>query len=321
VTPDNFAKWLKLQGCHVIRTESTYWHSQGYRTYQAFPYHWTIQPREEELRKLLQENKAVGLRYSTPITAPVGQSSYHVVFEDSVYEIGNLSKWARKNVRRGLRNCSVEPISLERLAQEGWELQRDTLDRQGRNLKVSREDWECRCRAAVDLPGFEAWGALVKGRLGASVITFLMNDCCYMLYQQCHRDFLAVHLNNALSFIVTRTMVQRPSVRSIFYALHSLDAPASVDEFKFRMGYKAKPVRQRVVFQPWLAVLVNKASHTLVKGLLRLRPGNPTLSKCEGMMCFYLEGQRPICEQALPEPLRDLDFNNASSAGRVADAR
>ncbi len=305
MSPDIFAEWLKRQGHHIIRTESSYWHSQGPRVYQAFPYHWVIQPAEEELTKFLGQNRAIGLRYSTPLTMPLGCISYHAVYEESTYTIDNLGKSARKNIRRGLKNCRVEPISFERLAEEGWLLQIDTLDRQGRQLKVAQETWQRRCLTASDLPGFEAWGALVEDKLAASVITFKMNDCAYMLYQQCHRDYLAEHVNNALSFTVTETMINRPDIHSILYGLHSLDAPPTVDEFKFRMGYKAKAVRQRVVFHPWLKPFFNPTSYGLLKQLLHRQPGQPTLAKTEGMVRFYLDGQRPLSQQNWPKCLTE----------------
>jgi len=273
-----------------VRTESSYWHGQTMRTFQAFPYHWTIHPHEDELRRLLRENHAIGLRYSTAIDAPVGCLSYHAILEQPAYDLGSVGKWARKNIRRGLRNCTVEPISFQLLAGNGWALHQDTLDRQGRGLKRDREEWQRLCLSAGDLPGFEAWGALLRGRLAASVITFRMHDCCYLLYQQCERDYLAAHVNNALSFVVTQTMVQRPHVRSIFYGLHSLDAPATVDEFKFRMGYVPKPVRQRVFFRPVLSPFFNPITHALVRAARAVRPSSPVLAKTEGMIRFYLEG-------------------------------
>jgi hypothetical protein len=117
-----------------------------------------------------------------------------------------------------------------------------------------------------------------------------------MLYQQCLRKYLSDHVNNALSFVVTQTMLSRPGVKSILYGLHSLDAPASVDEFKFRMGYTAKPVRQRVVFHPCLKPIFNHYSHAAVQRLLAWRPGDPILAKAEGMMRFYLERRRALAQ-------------------------
>ena len=295
-----FAEWLQRRGQQVRRTESSYWVDCGFRVYQAFPYHWLIQPGEKELSSLLKSHHALGLRYSTPLDRPEGCLSYHAVFEESAYGLEKLGIKVRYNVRLGLKNCRVKQIAFEQLAQEGWRLQRDTLDRQGRKVTAPREYWRTLCRAAVDLPGFEAWGALVRGQLVGSLITFQMGDCCYLLYQQSLREFLPWKINNALSFVVTQTMVNRPGVKSILYGLHSLDAPASLDEFKFRMGYTAKPVRQRVVFHPCLRPFFNRYSHAAVQRLLAWRPGDPTLAKAEGMMRFYLEGKRPLAEQQRP---------------------
>jgi hypothetical protein len=311
-----FATWLSRQGHRIGRTASSYWHSQGSGVYQAFPYHWVLAISDAELHSFLRRVRGVGLRYSTPVDASLGQISYHAVLETGEYELDTLGKWARKNTRRGLKHCDVAPISFQRLADEGWALQQDTLARQGRGLVVSAESWQRRCHAAADLPGFEAWGAIVAGRLAASVITFQMDDCAYMLYQQCHRDFLADHVNNALSFVVTKTMIERPQIKSILYGLHSLDAPASVDEFKFRMGYTARPVRQRVVFHPWLAPAFNRVSYAAVQRLARWLPDSPTLAKTEGMLRFYLAGRRPLAQQPWPAAL--LDVQEAHAGDTVA---
>jgi hypothetical protein len=300
---DIFAEWLRRQGYRVVHTPSSYWYEVSPRVYQAFPYHWVIQPPEDELSRFLRKNRAIGLRYSTSVDRPMGCISYHAVYDQPSYTLDGLDRRSRQNIRSGLRNCRVEPISFERLAKDGWPLEKDTLDRQGRHVKLKEETWRQRCMAAADLPGFEAWGALVDSRLAASLLTFQMEDCCEMISQQCHRDYLRARVNNALSFVVTQTMVSRISIRSIFYALHSLDAPTSVDEFKFRMGYVAKPVRQRVVFHPWLAPALNRASHATVKQLLCWYRGHSTLAKAEGMLRFYLEGKRPLNEQNWPECL------------------
>lgn len=298
-----FAEWLRRQGYRVIRTPSSYWYEVSARVYQAFPYHWVIQPTEDELSQFLRQNRAIGLRYSTSVDKHTGCISYHTVYDQPSYTLDGLDRRSRQNVRSGLKNCRVEPISFERLAKDGWLLEMDTLDRQGRRARSGEAAWRQRCLAATDLPGFEAWGALVDSRLAATLLTFQMEDCCEMISQQCHRDYLSARVNNALSFVVTQTMISRTGIRSIFYALHSLDAPASVDEFKFRMGYVAKPVRQRVVFHPWLAPAFNRASHAVVKQLLHWYPDHPTLAKAEGMIRFYLEGKHPLIEQNWPECL------------------
>jgi hypothetical protein len=302
---DIFAEWLRCHGHQVVRTESSYWYDAGPRVFQAFPYHWIIQPSSQELRALMLGRGIVALRYSTPASVPPGCISYHAVYDRPYYTLEGLDRRSRQNVRAGLKNCHVEPISFERYAEEGSLLERDTLDRQGRRKKQWQEMWRQQCVAAAKLPGFEVWGAIADNRLAASLLTFQMEDCCEMIFQQCHRDYLSARVNNALTFVVTQTMLNRPGIRSVFYALHSLDAPCSVDEFKFRMGYTAKPVRQRIVFHPFLHPFINGLAHTAAARLLHRYPGNHTLAKAEGMLRFYLQGKRPLDVQDWPECLID----------------
>jgi hypothetical protein len=301
--PDIFAEWLRRQGHRVIRTPSSYWCQIGPRILQAFPYHWLIAPEDEELYELLSENKAIGLRYSTSFDSGLGAASYHVVCVGREYSLSTLPKKARYDVRKGLKSVSIEPISFSRLATEGWQLRADTLARQGRVGAENRDWWETLCRSADRLPGFETWGAIADGQLVASLLAFSCDDCCSILYQQSLTKYLSSCVNNSLTYVFTSEVLKRPNTTWLFYGLHSLDAPSSVDQFKFRMRYTAKPVRQRVVFHPWLTPVFNRVSHTLARQLLRWRPGQPTLAKTEGLLRFYLEGKRPLNEQTWPECL------------------
>src|SRR5258708_3227597 len=249
----------------------------------------------------MSHHHVVALRYSmlknVPRTAEPASDSYHAVYSGADYDFEALGSWARKNVRRGLRNCSVGPISFERYVKEGWALRVDTLQRQGRRVKESRKDWDRKYSSAAGLDGFEVFAAEVHQRLAATLVIFQMDGWGYMLYQQCHRDFLAEHVNNALSFVVTQTLIRRPGIRGVFYGMRSLDAPSSVDEFKFRMGYEAKPVRQRVVFHPYLAPLVNSFTSRVAKSLVALSPTSRLLAKAEGMLRARL-GEVPSESQA-----------------------
>jgi hypothetical protein len=310
-----FAEWLRRQGYRVVRTKSSYWCEVSPRVYQAFPYHWVIEPEENELKRLLRENHAIALRYSTPVAASRGKVSYHVVCEGA-YELESLPRRARQNVRRGLRYATVEPIPISRLATEGWGLRLDTLERQGRAEAESEAWWRRVCETAQDLPGFEAWGATRNGELVASFLTFRCDSCFMLPYEQSATSHLKLRVNNAIFFAVTHEALERDGVSQVFFCLQSLDAPASVDEFKFRMGLTAKPVRQRVVFHPWLAPLFNRASHGVLQHLVWRYPDNPTWSKAEGMVRFHLEGKRAPGKQDWPECLADRRNELLEASGR-----
>ncbi len=305
MNPENFAEWLRRLGHRVVRTESSYWFDVEPHVFQAFPYHWCISPSDEELRSLIKAERLLALRYSAPLLAPVGCLSYHIVLDDPGYSLEKLDKRSRQNVRIGLKNCVVQSIPFEQFAEEGWVLESDTENRQNRHSHFTRRSWRQRCMAAADLPGFEVWGALSAGRLVASLFTFQMDDCCEMLSQQSLRSTLKQRVNNALTYIVSHEMMRRPGIRSIFYTLQSLDAPGSVDEFKMRMGYRAIPVRQRVVIHQWLEPLVNPVSYRILEQIRRLLPRDYRLAKGSGMLRLFIQGKRPLDEQPWPEILLD----------------
>ncbi len=165
--------------------------------------------------------------------------------------------------------------------------------------------WFNLCLSAEGLEGFETWAAISNNKLVASLIAFTDFDdgCCSILYQQSATYALKSGVNNALAFEFINNVLSRKGIDRIFYGLHSLDAPPSVDEFKFRMGFSAYPVRQRVVFNKSVKFLANPYSYQIIKIFSRLFSGNSKFSKLEGLLRFYLQGKLPLELQEWPKAL------------------
>jgi hypothetical protein len=234
-----------------------------------------------------------------------------------------VSRQTRQNIRKGLEYATVEPMSFNRLAQEGWTLREETLARQGRLKAENAAWWKRLCLSAEGLPGFEAWGASHDGQLVAALIVFLAKDCYLMLYQQSLTAHLRFGVNNVLGFVFTQKALARPGVKKLFYGFESLDASWKVDEFKLRMGYTAEPVRQRVLFHPALRPFVKPLTLVVINHIgLKLLPG-PKVLKAAGMMRFCLEGNKPLPLQDCPECLLEqrrsgwLRSQGASPATRL----
>ena len=312
MTPDIFAEWYRRQGHHVIRSESSYWFDAGPRVYQAFPFGWLIQPSKDELRRTMIKHGVASLRYSAPIDSPSGKVSYHVTLTNP-YHMELLRSQARNAVKRGMLRCVIDQVPFERVATEGWNLQQDTLDRQGRNGSMNATEWRRVCLSAVNLAGFEAWSALVDGEMAAALITCRVNDTFYVPYAFSHRKFLDFYVNNALFYSVSCNFLAREGINGIFFTVQSLDAPKSVDDFKFRMGLHAKSVRQCVAFHPVLEPFVTGSTHRIVNKLIHRYPNKAALAKAEGMIRFYLEGKIPIDQQEWPECVANLKPGPAAS--------
>lgn len=303
MTLEHFAEWYRRQGHHVIQTESSYWFDASPRVYQAFPFGWLIEPSGKELRDMMLKHGILSMRYSTPLEVAVGKVSYHVALSNP-YTLDLLRSQARNAVRRGLTKCAVEQVPFERVAEEGWNLQRDTLDRQRRSASMTEQDWRRICLSAVGLDGFEAWAAVVDSELAAALIICRIGETFYVPYAFSHRKFLDLYVNNALFYSVSCNLLAREGINGIFFTVQSLDAPRSVDDFKFRMGFNAVAVRQRVVFNLFIQPFITNLTHKLVNLLIKRFPEKASLAKVEGMIRFYLHGKLPIDQQEWPDCLK-----------------
>lgn len=296
-----FAEWMRRQGHYVFRTPSSYWYEAGPRVFQSFPYHWLIRPSTEELQDLMKHG-ILALRYSTPLDFPDGKASYQIYFHNP-YGLEILNRKVRGEIKHGVKSFRIEQISFERLAKDGWLVQQDTLARQGRSRSMTQLQWERLCRAAIGLPGFEAWAALADDEVAAALIMCQVEDTSTFLYSLSRQPYLHDRVNNALFYNVSTELLQRAGISRIFVTHQSLDAPAKLDDFKFRMGGIPVAIRQRVDFHPVLKPLISTPLYKGLNGLLRRDPGNPFLAKAEGILRFYLEGRHPLNEQNWPECL------------------
>jgi len=301
---ETFAEWLRRQGHKIYRTSSSFWYDAGPHVLQSFPYHWLITPDEDEIHNLMFKHRIIALRYSAPPDYHEGKISYHIVL-NKCYNLQMLKQKARNGVKRGLRNFNVEQITFDRLAHEGWVLQQDTLIRQNRLRCMQQKEWEQLCRSATDLTGFHAFAAISNGELAGALIVCRIDNVFTVPYALCHCRYLNDHVNNALFYSVCCELLRQEPTSGIFFTVQSLDAPLNVDEFKFRMSFEPRAVRQRVEFHPFIKPLVVPALHSLVRNLLQHYPSNPQLAKAEGMLRFFIEGQRPLNKQTWPECLKE----------------
>jgi hypothetical protein len=299
-----FAEWLRRQGHKVYKTRSSYWFDAAPRILQAFPYHWIITPDKDEIHEMMFKHGIIAMRYSAPPDHHEGKMSYHIVL-NKCYDIHSVKHQARNGVKRGLENFTVEEITFDRLKTEGWVLQEDTLIRQRRQGIMSQRQWDGLCSSAKELTGFHAFGAISGKQLAGALIVCQIDDMFTVPYSMSHCRYLHDHVNNALFFAVSCMLLKREKVEGIFFCVESLDAPENCDEFKLRMGFEPKIVRQNVAIHPLLKSVVTPSVYSLNRKLLEYFPSNPYLAKSAGMMRFYLEGRRPLNEQNFHSCLKD----------------
>jgi hypothetical protein len=110
----------------------------------------------------------------------------------------------------------------------------------------------------------EGWGAFVGGDLAAFLLTAELGDCVEFLLARSRSDLLDAYPNNALIFTVAEEMLVKRRVGKITFGLESLEPVGPLDQFKFGMGFRREPIRQRVVFHPLLRTLLRSAAFRAV---------------------------------------------------------
>lgn len=250
-----FAAFLGRTGHRILRAGGAYWHDASAGFFLSLPSHRLLRPTPDTLRALFRHQPCAGVRFSAPLDGP-GKLSYQIVCDDRGYSLEGLSANARSKVRRGLRRCEVGPVSFADIAARGLGADRDTLARQGRGVRLDGPAWERFWQEAAATPGMEGWGAYVGGEMAAFLVSVQLDDCVELLLARSRSDLLDAYPNNALVFEVTRRMLTERGARQVTFGLESLEPVGPLDQFKFGMGFRAAPLRQRVVFHPLVGAVL-----------------------------------------------------------------
>jgi hypothetical protein len=267
-----FAEFWRIQGYKVIKTKSCYWYNPHPFFFMSLPYHRLVTPLRSELVRVLLGGPAIAVRFPT-LPGGTGKEGGLFICSDRNYDLSSLHQKARNQTRRGLEHCVVERIDFAYLAEHGHELNVETFQRQGRDPQtITEQQWRRYCEAASLMPDFEAWGAFVRGNLAAFMVTALVEDCFSILHQSSSPDYLGYYPNNALVFTVTKLKLSCPEVGYVSYGLKSLDDTAGLDHFKLRMGFKLKPFKDCVVFNPALKPFLSLGGYRIIKWIAHQRP-------------------------------------------------
>lgn len=255
---ETFVNFLAASGHRVVQTESAFWYDASRSFFLSVPSHHHLRPGQTELREVLRHQPCFGVRFPAPVDGP-GKLSYQIVCDMAGYGLERLSANVRSKVRRGLRRCEVKRVSFGEVATLGRAANMDTLSRQGRSWRFGGSQWE-RYWKAADQPGMEGWGAFAGGELAAFLLTAELGDCVEFLLARSRSDLLDAYPNNALIFTVAEEMLVKRGVRKITFGLESLEPVGPLDQFKFGMGFRREPIRQRVVFHPVLQTLLRSGA-------------------------------------------------------------
>jgi len=246
-----YARFLEAVGHRVVRVGAIHWYEVNRRFFMSAPPNFVYSPAADEIAEVFRQTRAFGLRFAAPMEA-LGRVSFQISCSNPQYGFETLSSNNRSKVRRGLKRCRVEKTDMAIIAAHGRRAHHDTVGRQGRDGVLSDDGWDRFFGVAANTDGFEGWAAWVDDELAAFLITVVFDDSVEFMLARSRSDMLNAYPNNALIFSVAEEMLVQRKLSEITFGLESLEPVGPLDQFKFGMGFSCKPLRQRVVFHPWL---------------------------------------------------------------------
>jgi hypothetical protein len=124
------------------------------------------------------------------------------------------------------------------------------------------------------------------------LVTVTFEDSVEFLLARSCSDRLGAYPNNALLFYATEEMLVRRQVPAVTFGLESLEPVGPLDQFKFAMGFRPRPIRQRVIFHPLVRILLRRDAVRAVFRRWTDRRGADAVfwRKAAGLLRFAEEG-------------------------------
>jgi hypothetical protein len=283
---ERFARFYERSGVRVAKSAGAWWYEAAPRFLLALPSHRPLDLPDDEAAELIRREKLAGLRYVAADDRQ-GRASFHLVCDDPAFGLERLSANTRSKVRRGLSRNEIRRVSGRELAEVAEAAFVETMERQNRASLAAVENWRRMLKAADEEPAIEIWTAWHEGEFACYLIAVRIDDVCEFFQARSSNRLLKHYPNNALIYTLTEEMLVRRGVREVTFGIESPEPVEELDAFKLQMGYRKKPIRQRVVFHPLL-----KAAFALppVRRLLIRAGSRPSadvrLRKAAGILKF-----------------------------------
>ena len=246
-----------------------------------------------EVREVLWRGRAAVASYLVEPDVRHPANSWLYLCTDQTYTLEDLSPGIRYNVRRGLRELRIAPLTSEQLLAHGEQAFCETRRRNGLS-DGTPDEFRRRFTNEARLPEIVFLGAWKDDQLAAFLSIIEVDDwadigCFSMNALRRYKP------NDTLVYSALSSYLVERKYRLVTYGLSSIQVGSNVaglHRFKTKIGFEAHPVHRAFVPHPLLRPLANRLTLWGVNTVLRFRPGDRRLRKAGGVLACLL-GETP----------------------------
>ena len=168
------------------------------------------------------------------------ESGYYIWRRDETFDLSHLDRKLRNSVRRGLEQCQLRELEPQELRKLGLDLNRETMERQGRfNPEFGEvEQWKRFVEAVSRTEGMSITGAFAEGELAGYSIECRADGWWYALYQNSRSSRLKSFPNHALDYFSIERAAKDIEVQGILNSPFPLSPNPGVHDYKTKFGYQ-----------------------------------------------------------------------------------
>jgi hypothetical protein len=257
---DRLAQYHQSVGIDYIMHDGTLWTSYRRMVMPWGPvsHDYSITASEERLL-LAHFRKAVLLQYTDGFSTDAAEPSrWYSVTCHRFLDLGDYNAHFRNMIRRGLKNCSVQKVDTEYIANHGYEVYMASYSRYSDTAtpNVSEEAWKSKMLLTKDYPDLrEYWAVFVGDRLVGYAGNWILGtiEANYSGIRL-HPQFLGAYSSYALFFKMNEYYLQERSLAYVNDGFRNIGHATNVQDFLVqKFGFQRTPTHLYVRYRPWVA--------------------------------------------------------------------
>ncbi|MCJ7544028.1 MAG: hypothetical protein MUP47_05585 [Phycisphaerae bacterium] len=239
-----------------------------------------------EIRQLLSNRKVWVVSFLQQPDEAHPANCFFYVCRNQTYSLETLKKRVRASIRRGLEHLKIRLCTWDELAAKGYTAYADTDLRHG-YAPPSQKNFQEFVNARRGSKFLDIWGAWAGDALAGWLTVLNVDNWAVFDAAKSATAFHNDSPNNALYFVITRTMLAEKKLSYVSCGLSSVQLGvdrSTLHRFKLSMGYEAMPLRRVFVARPLLRPLLRpRPAARLWEHLAKALPKYGIIGRIAGM--------------------------------------
>lgn len=285
-----FSSTLK-SGSDVFHGNGNYfWIKHERMSLIRFPDFETSQPSKEEIKRVFKESGSLIISYTLqPKDTKLANSLLYNCYRNK-YDVNNLSKNVRRDIRIAQRNLKLGVTDWEDILKNGLKAFADTRSRVGLS-DGDKKNFTSRFGHLSKIPGNKAVAAWFGNEIAAFMSLIVLDKFVIIQGSFSTNDHKKYCPNNGLSDFVLNYFLIENNYDIVCYGLSSIqEDPGNegLHKYKIRVGFEAIPVQRIFLLNPNYKPLKGILKFSLHL-LLKIFPRNRTIRKASGLFNYLID--------------------------------